>query len=73
MIDANHILPEVPRFMQDQMHVHLYRALREDPGHSVSFIFQVKLLVPLRQGRGPGVMAAAELVARAVTGDWRGA
>ncbi len=23
MIDANHILPEIPPFMQDQMHVHL--------------------------------------------------
>jgi hypothetical protein len=23
MIDANHILPERTRFMQDQMHVHL--------------------------------------------------
>jgi hypothetical protein len=33
MIDANHILPEVERFMQDQMHVHLYRALSTIAGH----------------------------------------
>src|SRR6202011_4477112 len=67
MIDANHILPEIQQFMQDQMHVHLKCAPHAAPGHGVLFTFQV-MLWHVWPGRGPGVTAAAELTAQ--SGDW---